>query len=136
MKLFISFLVILFAVLAVPVMAIAQAAETVAVQAAEVFDPSAFFVSLSALVSAVIVVTQWFKARVKSVGFWTKFLSWAVSAALSLFGWLLHLGIFEGVAWYWMLGYAFAAGLVANSIFDLGVVTAILNLFKSKANAS
>ena len=136
MKRFLSFLMILFAVLVVPVMALAQAAETVATQATEVFDPSAFFVSLSALVAGVTIVTQWLKLRVKSVGFWTKFLSWAVSAGLSLAGWILHLGIFEGVAWYWMLGYAFAAGLVANSIFDLGVVTAILNLFKPKANAS
>lgn len=136
MKRFLAFLMILFAVFALPIAALAQTAETLTEAVSTVFDPTVLFASLSALVTAVTVVTQFVKSKIKSEGFWTKLLSWAVAAGLSVCGWFLHLGIFEGVAWYWMLCYALASGLVANSIFDLGIVTGIINLFKSKQNVS
>ena len=95
-----------------------------------VFDPGAYYISLAALVSAVMTVTQFLKQVVVVKGTSAKLLSWGVALALSVIGYVMRLGVFEAVQWYWVLIYALSAGLVGNSIFDLGIVRGILSVFK------
>lgn len=131
---FIRLLMILLVAAMLPVIAVAQEVSTAVADASVGFDPSVYFVSLASLVGAVTAITQWLKKYVKTQGIQTKLLSWFVSVALCFVGWIFHLGILAGVEWYWILMYGLSAGLVANSIADLNIVTGLLNLFKTKSN--
>lgn len=94
------------------------------------FDPASHFASLGGLVAAVLAVTQMAKNIFKSLGNRTKYLSWLISLLLSCTGYLLNLGLFEGMSFGWMLLYALSAGLVANSVFDLHIIKGLLALLK------
>ena len=131
MRKFVRILSIVLVALFVPILAFCQDGTTEAG-----FDPAVYFISLSALVTGVMGVTQWLKKVVRSTGNWTKFLSWWVAFFLSFAGWFLKLGIFAGIEWYWVLAYAIGAGLVANSVFDLSIVKGLLETLKSKDNGS
>lgn len=127
MKNFIKYLITLLVfVLAIPASSWAQGADPVIT-----FDPATWFVTLGAFVAVVMVVTQFAKKLINASGMLAKLLSWLVSVILGAIGWLMQLGIFTGIEWYWALIYALSAGLLSNGIFDIGVVTAILNFIKS-----
>lgn len=129
MKNLIRFLFVLLAVLMLPVVAFCQ--EVAAGAASETgFDPQAWFVSLAAMVGAVMTITQWIKGLLLTAGIGTKLLSWMVSIVLAFLGWYFELGILAGLQWFWVAIYALSAGLVANSIVDLNIVQAILKLFR------
>lgn len=87
------------------------------------FNPEVHFVSLAALVSAVLMGTQFFKKILGTVGGWTVVLSGVTSMLLSLVGWKMQWGIFLGIEFYWALAYGIIAALVANRVFDLMVGT-------------
>ncbi|MGD2113403.1 MAG: hypothetical protein PVG07_00010 [Acidobacteriota bacterium] len=89
-----------------------------------------YFVSIAALAAIVLPVTNFIKNLIGSSGGWTVVLSWIVSIGLSFIGWWLKLGMFEGITIVWVLIYGVAVGMVANSLFDIGIVNAILSLFK------
>ncbi len=95
----------------------------------------AYFASLAALSAIVLPVTQFFKNILKSSGNWTKYLSWVVSIGLAFVGWWLNLGMFEGIKIVWVVVYGIAAGLVSNSVFDIGILQAILSVVKSKTDS-
>ncbi len=117
-----------FAVLMVfPVLAFSQEVGSAVVSG---FDPSVFFVSLGALVGAVMTVTQFLKKQLPVSGFTTKFLSWIIALLLSGIGWYFQWGIFVGAEWYWIFAYALAAGLVGNSIFDIHIIKGIIKIFR------
>ena len=93
-------------------------------------DVSQYFVSLSVLAPIIVLVTEFIKTNLKISN--SQIISWIVAVVLSGVGWLLKLGMFAGVEWYWILIYGFASGLVANGIFDITIIQGILNLFKKK----
>jgi len=133
MKTLIRLLMILLVALMLPVVAFCQEVSE-AVATVVGFSPASYFVSLSALATAVITITQWLKGIINSTGVITKLVSWLISITLAFIGWWFNLGIFDSITWYWVIIYAVGAGLIANSIFDLSVVTALINLFKTKEN--
>lgn len=94
------------------------------------FDPATWFVTLSAFVALVMAVTQFLKKAINFTGFLAKLLSWLVAIIAAAIGWWLQLGIFAGLTWYWGLIYALAAGLLANGVFDIGIVNAIITFIK------
>lgn len=93
-------------------------------------DIPQYFVSLSVFAPLVVIITEFIKANIKIEN--NQLLSWIVSVLLSAVGWFLQLGMFAGVAWYWIFIYGLSSGLVANGIFDISIVQAILNLFKKE----
>lgn len=91
-----------------------------------------YFISLAALSAVVLPVTNWVKNLFKLTGSWTVVLSWVVSVGLSFVGYWLKLGMFEGISIAWVLIYGVAAGMVSNSLFDIGIVNAILSLLSGR----
>ncbi len=91
------------------------------------FDLSSYFVSLAAVAAFTVVVTNVLINLLKIPKF-KQLLSWVVAIALAFLGWGLKLGIFsEMVLWWWVLIHGIGIGLIANGIFDIKVVQAILN---------
>lgn len=101
--------------------------------AEEVFDQKGievYFYSVAALAGLVITATEFLKRMFNSSGGWTEFLSWFVGVALAFVGWFFKIGIFEDISVYWVVGYGFAAGLIANNIFDSNFIESVINAFK------
>lgn len=134
MKKFLLTFIFLIGFLIVPVSVI-FAASVVGEEVLGIDNIEAYFASLAALSAIVLPVTQFFKNIFKSSGNWTKYLSWVVSIGLAFVGWWLNLGMFEGIKIVWVVVYGIAAGLVSNSVFDIGILQAILSLFKSKTDS-
>jgi len=85
-----------------------------------------YFVSLAALAAVVLPITEFIKRLLGTFGSWTVVLSWVVAIGLSFVGWWLNLGMFEGLKIIWVVIYGIAAGMVSNSVFDIGLVNLIL----------
>lgn len=94
------------------------------------FNLIEYFYTIPALAGAVLLLTGYIKTALKITGGFSQYLSWILSAALSLLGWMLNLGIFAGVEWYFILVYGAAAGLIANGLFDFALIKALLTLLK------
>jgi len=102
---------------------------------AQTVDPgsveiSQYFVSLAVFATTVVLVTQFVLKYIKTDK--DQLVSWLVSIGLSGVGWIFGLGMFSGLSWYWIFIYGVAAGLVANGIFDIPVVKAILKIIPKK----
>jgi hypothetical protein len=93
-------------------------------------DISGYFASLAYLVPAVLLITQIVLKYIKTK--YDQVVSWIVSLLMCSVGWLLQLGIFCGTQWWWIFIYGLAAGLVANGVFDIPIVTALLNFIRKK----
>jgi hypothetical protein len=89
-----------------------------------------YLTTLGGIAAAVTVVTQFVLKYVKTK--YDQILSWVVSLIICAAGWILNLGIFQGIDWYWIIIYAVASGLAANGIFDIPVINALLNLIPKK----
>ncbi|RKE02307.1 hypothetical protein [Marinifilum flexuosum] len=133
MKKLICFLMIAFVAFVIsPMVAMAETVASAAVENSTSIDIASYFATVPGLVSLVIIVTQFLKKLLKTEGVKTQILSWIIALALSCVGYFLQLGIFVGAAWYWIIIYAAAAGLIANGIATKHVVEAVLNLIKPK----
>lgn len=132
MKKIICFLMLFMVALITPMMAMAETVASTVVEAPASIDINVYFATLSGLVTLVILLTQLFKEFISTSGIKTMYLSWFISLVISLAGYFLQLGVFIGMAWYWIPIYALSAGLIANGIASKQVVEAILNLFKPK----
>lgn len=108
---------------------IAEVVEVVA--AVSDIEPGSYFVSLGALVALVLALTQLLKKIIGSEKEWTKFISWVIAMLVSVVGWKMNLGIFEGIQIYFALLYGLIAGFVANEVFDLVFGEGIMNLIRS-----
>ena len=58
--------------------------------------------------------------------------AWLTAIALVTIGNLLNLGFMSEFPWLTTIAYGFAAGLVANGIFDVTIVQALLEFLKLK----
>ena len=94
------------------------------------FNIATFFTTLAVFAGTVPVVTQFILRYINTK--YDQVISWVVAIALAFIGWIFKLGIFEGLAWYWIIIYGAAAGLISNGIFDIPVINAILNLIPKK----
>lgn len=134
MKKLICILMLFMVAIITPMMAMAETVANTVVDSASGIDLNVYFASLAGLVSLVVLITNFAKKWVNSSGIWTKALSWIVSLIVAGLGYFLHLGVFIGMEWYWILIYAFSSGLIANGIVDIGIVKALIALFTSKSN--
>ena len=97
--------------------------------------PPAFdwgFGSFAALVAAIPVVTELLKKMIKplqSEGLLTQVFSWVIGLIITLTVWLLELGFLAGLPWWQMLLYGLGASLIANGIFDTGIISVIFGFF-------
>lgn len=92
-----------------------------------------YFVSLSALVPLVTLVTDYFNKMLKSSGIWKQITAWLVALLLALIGYFFKIGIFESLTWYYALLYGILAGFASNGFYDIKIIEQILNiLFKKK----
>lgn len=110
-----------------PLTAFCQAPD---ISADQVINLQVYFVSLAAFSGIIVPVTSFVNKWIRLTGAWKQVLSWVVSIALGFAAWFLNLGIFADIMWYWCLLYSVIAALVANGIFDIRMVQAILRLLK------
>lgn len=132
MKKLICFLMLFMVAFTIPMIAMAETVATL--ENSPGIDIASYFTSLSALAGLVLLVTQFAKKLIKTEGVKTQILSWIIALVLSVIGYFIQLGIFAETAWYWIVIYAAAAGLITNGIASKHVVEAILNLLKPKLN--
>ena len=96
------------------------------------------FESFSALVAltAMIIpfVVELFKLIPGLPSIVKQILSWLIGVLAAFAGWQLNLGFLGGLDWYIALLYGFGAGLIANGVFDTGIVTYILGIFGIKGD--
>ena len=93
------------------------------------------FETFAALVAIIPFLTELLKKIPGVSGIVIQIVSWALGVLLALVGWKFNLGFLSGIPWYIATLYGIGAGLVANGIFDTGIITWILGLFgKSKAS--
>ena len=96
-----------------------------------------YFLSLTSLSLLVILVFQFINDKLLKYsmnGTWTQVTTWGLSILFAVFGWWQELGIFQALSFYWALGYGLACGALANGLFELNVIKAILEFFKLMAN--
>ncbi|PKQ69395.1 hypothetical protein BZG01_00205 [Labilibaculum manganireducens] len=133
MKKLLCFMMVAFmAFVITPMIAVAETVASAVVDSPTGLDLGIYFATLSGLVTAVILLTQFFKTAIETHGIKTNYLSWIIALVLSIAGYFLQLGMFYGMPWYWIPIYALSAGLIANGIAGKQVVEAILSLFNSK----
>lgn len=85
------------------------------------------FASIAGLAAAVLLVTEFVKKQFKFTGFGSQFISWMIAVAFGFVGWWFNWGMFVAeLQWHQVLLLSFGAGLVANGIFDLAIVKALL----------
>jgi hypothetical protein len=99
-------------------------------EAVSEMDILSYFVSIPALASAVVLLTQAVKKLISFAGDSAQYVSWGVALLLGAAGYAFHFGIFAGVTWYAGLAYTFAAALIANGLFDWEIVKSILKALK------
>ena len=104
-----------------------------AVTAEKTFD--GIFETFFALVAFIPVAVQFLKKLIipNAAGLSVQIFSWAIGIAITIAGWLLHLGFLDGLSFWIALLYGAGACLAANGIFDTGIITAIFGLFGQKA---
>lgn len=100
------------------------------VPADEIFNLHAYFGTLVAFSGIIIPATSFVNKWIRLTGFWKQALSWIVSLALGWLAWWLNLGIFADLIWYWVIIYCMLGALVANGLFDITWVQALLRLIK------
>ena len=90
------------------------------------------FGTFAAMVAIIPFVTEIFKKIPNLPGLVIQILSWVIGVVLSLIGWKFNIGFLAGLTWYIALLYGIAAGLVANGVFDTGIINWILGIFGMK----
>lgn len=92
------------------------------------------FETFVALVAFIPIVVQFLRKLVipNVTGLGAQLFSWAIGIAITMAGWLLHLGFLDGLSIWLALLYGAGACLAANGLFDTGIITAIFGLFIKK----
>ncbi len=94
-------------------------------------DFSNYFGSFSALIGAIPFVVEFIKGSLKiENSLAIQVVSWGTGIFMSFLAWVLNLGMFENVFWWQSLAIGLGASLVANGVFDTGLITWILKLLK------
>jgi len=126
MKKIMFLIVALMALVCVPIMA--QGFE---IPAGLGFETFSALVALTAFVIPFIV--EIFKWAIPNMASLVKqIISWLIGVLIAFLGWKFNQGILSEISWWLALLYGLGAGLVANGVFDTGIVTGILGLFGAK----
>lgn len=121
-----------------PAVDITPVAATVTAAPSDGVSLTGVFATFLTLVAFIPVATQLLKKWIAPLqtGLAAQLISWLIGLAITMLGWLLHLGFLDGLLWWQALIYGVAASLAANGIFDTGLITSILRLFGLKPGAS
>lgn len=96
-------------------------------------DYSSAFTTFAGLVAIIPFVVEGMKKIFKSINpIVVQFISWITGVAITMFGWVFHLGFLDGLEWWQALLYGLGVSLAANGIFDTGLVEWIVGLFAKK----
>lgn len=98
----------------------------------EDIDLSQVFTSIGLLTAAVLSFTSLTKKVFKSKDSETIIWSGVVSVLLGAAGWLLKIGIFAGVEWWYILIYSAAAMLLSNGLSTWPLISGVLTILKLK----
>jgi len=109
-------LVILF-----PVMLMAQT-----VTGSTSFDFNAIFLTVAAFAAVLPLVVEFLKDKLNMQGLVAQIFSWVLGLILAMVGWWLQMGMFIDILWWQALLIGLGGSLVANGVFDTGIITAIL----------
>ncbi|MEJ5352455.1 MAG: hypothetical protein WHS65_12775 [Melioribacteraceae bacterium] len=90
------------------------------------------FTSLTGLAAGVLVLTSFIKKQLKTEGTITIIISIAAGLSISTIGWLLKLGIFNLVEWYYIIIYGLIAAIMANGLSTWEIIKNILTALKLK----
>jgi hypothetical protein len=92
------------------------------------------FETFFALVAFIPIAVQFLRKLIipNATGIGAQIFSWTVGIAITLSGWLLHLGFLDGLSFWIALLYGAGACLAANGIFDTGLISALFGLFGKK----
>lgn len=99
-------------------------------------DLTLYFTSFGALAGLVIIITEFLKNLLKANTTWSQVISWGVSMLLVFIGNIFSLGAFVGLTPLWIAIYGIATGLVANGLFDINIIQAILEFIKLRKPAT
>ena len=94
------------------------------------------FTTIAALAAMVVLATAFFKRLLNSNDAWTRLISGITALLLSVLGWLLQIGIFAGVAWFYIIIYGLSAALVANGLATYDFIKTVLMFIKLKTPAN
>jgi sterol desaturase/sphingolipid hydroxylase (fatty acid hydroxylase superfamily) len=92
-----------------------------------------WFATLAGIAAVTVFVSGFINTLfkiTKKIG--KQIVAWLVAIILTVVGNLLNLGFMSEFPWLTTLAYGFAAGLVANGMFDIPTVTALLQFLKLK----
>ena len=85
------------------------------------------YATFAATVAAILVATEFLKNLLKTSGFQSQLLSWAVGIVTVMFGWWASFGWLADVELWWHAAiWAVGAALAANGAFDVPVIKVII----------
>lgn len=120
-------------VLALPVLAQEVEPPTDWLEVVEGF--SGWFGSMAGIAAVTIFISGFLNGLFKISGkFGRQLVAWLVAIVLSIVGNLVNLGFLAEATWLMTVIYGLGAGLVANGLFDIGLVKAIILAIESQLN--
>jgi hypothetical protein len=98
-----------------------------------------YFGSLSLMASLVAIITGYLNTHVPFLknanGTWKQIISWVISIVVVFIGQLKSVGMVAETSALWTGITGVAVGLVANGIFDIKIVQAILSFIKANKSS-
>ena len=96
-------------------------------------DLNTYFTSLVSASTAVVLIAGWINTHItKFDGIKAQILSWVISIALAFLGTYAQVGMFENATLLSTILNGLGIGLIANGIFTIDFVQALLILIKAK----
>jgi len=97
-------------------------------------DISSYFGTLAAAAGLVVILAGYVNTHVFSTASATvkQIVSWVLAIVVAFVGQIKGLGVFASTDVIWTVLNGLGVGLVANGIFDVGLVQSILEFIKAK----
>jgi energy-coupling factor transporter transmembrane protein EcfT len=86
--------------------------------------------SLAGVAAVTVFLAAFLNTLLKTQGFVKQLVAWIISILLLVVGNLLNMGFMAELTWLNTIAYGIAAGFIANGIFDIETVKAILRALK------
>lgn len=86
--------------------------------------------SLAGISAVTVFLAAALNTLLKTEGFWKQLVAWGISIILLVAGNLVNMGFMAELNWFHTIIYGVAAGFVANGIFDIELVRALLRALK------
>ena len=86
--------------------------------------------SLAGVAAVTVFLAAFLNTLLKTQGFVKQLVAWIISILLLVVGNLLNMGFMAELTWLNTIAYGIAAGFIANGIFDIETIKAILRALK------